>query len=101
MARGKVLTPGFTDFWRAYGIAYGSHPARLAAARAWNRMSGRDKRAAYKGIDGYREQCRNTGVAMKQAPGYLSDRRWEDAAVSEDEKQEVQAGELPDEMELW
>lgn len=64
----------FSDFWNAYGLKRD----RLRAERAWNRLSAKDRQAAYAGIAPYREACQQSGISMMYAQGYLNNRRWED-----------------------
>lgn len=71
MARTNIT---FNDFWTAYALKRD----RLRAERAWNRLPAKDRRAAYDGIAPYREQCRQSGISMIYAQGYLNNRRWED-----------------------
>lgn len=66
----------FSDFWNAYGLKRD----RLRAERAWNRLSVKDRQAAYAGIAPYREACQQSGISMMYAQGYLNNRRWEDEA---------------------
>lgn len=70
----KKETLSFQMFWDAYGLKRDRH----AALRAWNRLSDKDRHAAFSGIASYREDCQNRGIAMMYAQGYLSHRRWED-----------------------
>lgn len=70
----KKETISFSAFWDAYALKRD----RLAALRAWNRLSDKDRHAAFSGIASYREDCQNRGIAMMYAQGYLSHRRWED-----------------------
>lgn len=74
MARQRNTVPDFKAFWDAYGLKRD----RIAAERAWNRLSASDRRAAVAGIGAYREDCRRRGVSMMYGQGYLSHRRWED-----------------------
>lgn len=69
-----VSSPGFREFWDAYGLKRD----RVGAEAVWRRMSKRDRRAAVAGIAAYRDGCRRSGVAMAHASRYLSHRRWED-----------------------
>lgn len=69
-----VKTLDFKTFWDHYGLKR----ERIAAENAWDRLSAKDKRAAFNGIKRYREDCQRQGVAMKYAQGYLNHRRWED-----------------------
>ena len=64
------------DFWPAYPV----HRDRQRAERAWNRLSAKDRQAAYAGIAPYREACQQSGISMMYAQGYLNNRRWEDEA---------------------
>ena len=84
----------FEVFWKSYGLKRD----RIAAERAWRRLSARDQRAAFAGIPAYREDCQRRGVAMMYAQGYLNHRRWEDEA--EPQTQPASAA-LPAEMETW
>lgn len=67
----------FDDFWKAYGLKRD----RQRAERAWNRLSKRDRKAAYDGIAAYRDDCLRDGISMMYAQGYLNNRRWEDEHV--------------------
>lgn len=68
----------FKVFWDAYP----DHHARAVAERIWKRLSQKDRRAALAAIAPYREECEAKGVAFKYAPGWLTDRRWEDYSES-------------------
>ena len=70
----RNTTPVFGDFWDAYGLKRD----RIAAERAWNRLSAKDRKAACAGIPAYSEDCRRRGIGMMYAQGYLNHRRWED-----------------------
>lgn len=72
MPRSK--TPTFDDFWNAYGLKRD----KVAAQRAWNRLSATDRRAAVDGIQAYRDDCQSRGISMMYAQGYMNHRRWED-----------------------
>lgn len=67
----------FQQFHDAYGEAYGAKIDRIAAERAWKRLSDKDKRAAIAGITAYRDYCQSKGIAMKYPSGYLNLHRWE------------------------
>lgn len=90
----------FKEFWERYPL----HRAKGPAERAWNRLSARDRRAAYDGIDRYREACERTGVAFKYAQGWLNDRRWEDE-YDDDTPAAAKAATaeepLPQSMDIW
>lgn len=79
--------PEFSEFHDAYGKAYGEKIDRLAAERAWHRLSARDKRAAIAGIQTYADDCRQRGIAMKYPSGYLNLHRWEIEEVGEPQAQ--------------
>lgn len=64
----------FEDFWNTYAIKRD----RIAAERAWKRLSAKDKKAAFDGIAIYREDCLSRGIRMMYAQGYINHRRWED-----------------------
>ena len=64
----------FTQFWDAYGLKRD----KIAAERAWKRLGKRDQRAAFAGIQAYREDCEKHGRMMMYAQGYITHRRWED-----------------------
>ena len=64
----------FKMFWDAYGLKRD----RIAAERAWKRLSAKDKAAALDGIERYRKDCRTRGISMMYAQGYINHRRWED-----------------------
>ena len=64
----------FNTFWDAYGLKRD----RLAALRAWKRLSMKDRRDAIRGIAAYRADCEKRGISMMYGQGYLSHRRWED-----------------------
>ena len=68
------ITPDFQQFWDGYGLKRD----RIAAERAWKRLSAKDRRAAMAGITAYRGDCLRRGVSMMYAQGYLNHRRWED-----------------------
>ncbi len=73
----------FRQFHDAYGKAYGEKIDRIAAERAWKRLSDHDRRAAIAGIGAYRDYCRSKGIAMKYPSGYLNLHRWEIEEVPE------------------
>lgn len=74
MSRRTTNPPGFQAFWDAYALKRD----RMAAERAWNKLSAKDRRAAMSGVASYRADCLQRGVAMMYAQGYLNHRRWED-----------------------
>ena len=88
----KKATVSFQVFWDAYGLKRD----RIAAERAWNRLSAKDRKAAFAGIAPYRERCRQTGIAMMYAQGYLNRRRWE----NDTDKQPCQEN-AQTKMETW
>ena len=94
-------TPDFGEFWDAYGLKRD----RIAAERAWNRLTAKDRTAAVVGIAAYREDCLRRGIAMMYGQGYLSHRRWEDEPDTADTSRKEQPPSCPtsplDEMETW
>lgn len=70
----KRSTPTFDEFWQSYGLKRD----KIAAERAWRRLSATDQRAALSGVASYRADCTQSGISMMYAQGYLSHRRWED-----------------------
>lgn len=73
----KTSTPidlEFQKFWDAYGLKRD----RVAAERAWRKLSKGDRRAALVGIQRYRDDCEARGISRMYAQGYLNHRRWED-----------------------
>ena len=73
----KTSTPidqEFQQFWDAYGLKRD----RVAAERAWRKLSKGDRRAALAGIARYRDDCESRGIQRMYAQGYLNHRRWED-----------------------
>lgn len=73
----KTSTPidqDFQKFWDAYGLKRD----RVAAKRAWRKLSKGDRRAALAGIARYRDDCEARGISRMYAQGYLNHRRWED-----------------------
>ena len=75
----KTSTPidqEFQKFWDAYGLKRD----RVAAERAWRKLSKGDRRAALAGIARYRDDCEARGISRMYAQGYLNHRRWEDEA---------------------
>ena len=81
--------PEFSEFHNAYGKAYGEKIDRIAAERAWRRLSARDKRAAIAGIQTYAADCRQRGIAMKYPSGYLNLHRWEIEEVGSGTEREL------------
>ena len=67
----------FQTFWNAYALKRD----RIAAERAWKKLSAKDKQAAMTSIAPYRESCERSGIRMMYAQGYLNHRRWEDEPV--------------------
>lgn len=74
--------PTFQQFWDAYGLKRD----RIAAERAWNRLTAKDKRKAIRAIDDYTADCARRGISRMYAQGYLSHRRFEDDFTSPDEE---------------
>jgi hypothetical protein len=73
----KTSTPidqDFQKFWDAYGLKRD----RVAAERAWRKLSKSDRRAALASIQRYRDDCESRGIQRMYAQGYLNHRRWED-----------------------
>ena len=68
------IDPEFQKFWDAYGLKRD----RVAAERAWRKLSKSDHRAALAGIARYRDDCEARGIQRMYAQGYLNHRRWED-----------------------
>lgn len=66
----------FDRFWNLYALKRD----KVAAQRAWQRLSAADRRAAIDGIQAYRDACQQRGIAMMYPQGYLNHRRWEDEA---------------------
>ena len=76
------IDPEFQKFWDAYGLKRD----RVAAERAWRKLSKGDRRAALSGIARYRDDCEARGIQRMYAQGYLNHRRWEDEAAEPQEK---------------
>ena len=70
----KETIPTFPEFWNAYGLKRD----RMAAEKAFLRLSAKDRIAAFNGIAAYRADCEQRGIRMMYAQGYLNHRRWED-----------------------
>lgn len=87
----------FKMFWDAYGLKRD----RIAAERAWKRLSAKDKAAALDGIERYRKDCRTRGISMMYAQGYINHRRWEDEVETEIHPQSVPHAEGLFDMETW
>lgn len=66
--------PDFQQFWNAYALKRD----RIAAERAWNKLSAKDKRKAIDAIPDYNADCARQGISRMYAQGYLSHRRFED-----------------------
>ena len=66
--------PDFQQFWNAYALKRD----RIAAERAWNKLSAKDKRKAIDAIPAYNADCARQGISRMYAQGYLSHRRFED-----------------------
>lgn len=104
----KGGTPTFPEFWDAYGFKRD----RMAAEKAFLRLSAKDRLAAFNGIAAYRADCQQHGVRMMYAQGYLNHRRWEDeteasapasvpyAASPSQPSSSPPPGSQPD-MEIW
>ena len=69
----------FDRFWNLYALKRD----KLAAQRAWQRLTAADRRAAIDGIAAYRDACQQRGISMMYPQGYLNHRRWEDEAEPE------------------
>jgi hypothetical protein len=68
---------GFVDFWAAYP----RRVARLAAQRAWDRLSVTDRAAAMAAVPAHAEYWRAAGREAERIPhpaSWLNGRRWED-----------------------
>ena len=79
----KTSTPidqEFQKFWDAYGLKRD----RVAAERAWRKLTNSDRRAALAGIARYRDDCEARGIQRMYAQGYLNHRRWEDESPTPD-----------------
>jgi len=79
----KTSTPidrEFQKFWDTYGLKRD----RVAAERAWRKLSKGDRRAAIDGIARYRDDCEARGIQRMYAQGYLNHRRWEDESPTPD-----------------
>lgn len=72
--------PTFQQFWNAYALKRD----RIAAERAWNKLSAADKRKAIAAIPDYKADCQQRGVNRMYAQGYLNHRRWEDEFSAEE-----------------
>jgi len=104
----KETAPSFPEFWDAYALKRD----RMAAEKAYLRLSAKDRLAAFNGIAAYREDCQQHGVRMMYAQGYLNHRRWEDepeasapasvpyAASPSQPSSSPTTGSQPD-MEIW
>ena len=104
----KGKTPTFPEFWDAYGLKRD----RMAAEKAFLRLSAKDRLAAFNGIAAYRADCEQRGIAMMYAQGYINHRRWEDeteastpasvlsAASPSQPSSSPTPGSQPD-MEIW
>lgn len=103
----KGKAPTFPEFWDAYALKRD----RMAAEKAYLRLSAKDRLAAFNGIAAYRADCEQRGIAMMYAQGYINHRRWEDepeastpasvpyAAISSQPSSPT-PGSQPD-MEIW
>ena len=74
--------PTFQQFWDAYGLKRD----RIAAERAWSRLTAKDKRMALRAIDDYAADCAQRGISRMYAQGYLSHRRFEDDFTAPDKE---------------
>ena len=74
--------PTFQQFWDAYGLKRD----RIAAERAWSRLTAKDKRMAIRAIDDYAADCARRGISRMYAQGYLSHRRFEDDFTAPDKE---------------
>ena len=103
----KGKAPTFPEFWDAYALKRD----RMAAEKAYLRLSAKDRLAAFNGIAAYRADCQQHGVRMMYAQGYLNHRRWEDEpeastpasvpyAATPSQPSSPTPGSLPD-MEIW
>lgn len=75
--------PTFQQFWDAYALKRD----RIAAERAWNKLSAKDKRKAIEAIPDYTSDCAQRGISRMYAQGYLNHRRWEDDFNEDEEKE--------------
>ena len=96
----KIVDIPFEVFWKQYGLERN----RLAAKKAWDRMSVKARWDAFFGIEPYRQRCQQEGVAMKYPQGYLNGRRWEDELDTKETPAVQVQEEGPSaavEMEIW
>ena len=94
---GRSKAPEFAEFWDAYGLKRD----RIAAERAWGRLTAEDRRRAVAGIAAYREDCLRRGISMMYGQGYLSHRRWEDEPEPVPSGCPKEDAGTPDGMEKW
>lgn len=100
----------FNTFWNAYALKRD----KMAAERAWKRLSQKDRRAALDGIAAYRNACQRDGIRMCYPQGYLNGHRWTDDMTplehptpSRPPRQEQRTDTIltnptnTDEMEVW
>lgn len=73
------MTTDFQTFWDAYALKRD----RIAAERAWKKLTSKDRKAAIDGIDRYKKDCEKRGISRMYAQGYINHRRWEDEEDSE------------------
>lgn len=96
----KIREITFEEFWKKYPL----HKSKGPAERAWNRLTARERLAAFNGIERYIEYCRSANIAFKYAQGWLNDRRWTDEYDDEQPSARPMAAPsepLPTEMEIW
>lgn len=70
----KDATPTFEEFWAAYPL----HKAKKDAQKAWGKLSAKHKQEALAALPSYSEYCRQKGICIKYAQGWLNGQRWED-----------------------
>ena len=75
----------FQAFWDAYALKRD----RIAAERAWKKLSVKDRRAAMAGIVAYREDCERRGISRMYAQGYLNHHRWEDELETDNSQRSI------------
>lgn len=100
----KGKAPTFPEFWDAYALKRD----RMAAEKAYSRLSAKDRIAAFNGIATYRSDCQQRGIRMMYAQGYINHRRWEDEAPPVSQQVAIPSqpsssptpGSQPD-MEIW
>jgi len=81
-AKSDAIAPHFDAVWGLYGLKKG----KVAAKKAWDKLSSEEHKKAYEAIPEYLASLKKTKFQQKYLQGWLNDKRWQDE-FSEGKKQ--------------